>query len=81
HSLLGFNLGVEIGQLAIVCALFPILYLVRRQWVYPKVILRYGAALLIVVSMYWFIERGFAVDLPAGAVFNAVRDRVIETVT
>jgi hypothetical protein len=81
HSLLGFNLGVEIGQLAIVCALFPILYLARRLWIYPKVILRYGAAMLIVVSMYWFIERGFGVDLPAGAVINAVRARFIGAVS
>ena len=35
-------------------------------------ILRGGAALLILVSMYWFTERAFLVDLPAGAIVNSV---------
>ena len=71
HSLLGFNIGVELGQVAIVCALFPILYLRGRE-LYTVVILRGGAAILILVSMYWFTERAFLVDLPAGAIVNSV---------
>ena len=72
HSLLGFNIGVEIGQVAIVCALFPILYLLRGLKLYTSVILRAGAAVLIAISMYWFTERAFLVDLPAGAIVNSV---------
>ncbi|MEM7083895.1 MAG: HupE/UreJ family protein [Pseudomonadota bacterium] len=72
HSLLGFNIGVEIGQLAIVAVAFPLLYLLARLPAYTRFMMPAGAILLIVVSMYWFIERGFGIDLPAGAMLNAV---------
>jgi hypothetical protein len=59
-SLLGFNLGVEIGQVAIIGLVFPVLYLIRKENLYPR-ILKYGSALLIFVAMFWFFER--ALDL------------------
>lgn len=67
-SLLGFNLGVEIGQVLIICMVFPILYLIRKQKIYTGLI-TYGSMLLILISIYWCIERGFDVDLPLGAYF------------
>lgn len=76
HSLLGFNIGVEIGQVAIVCMVFPFLYLFRKYWIYRRLILTYGSILLIAVSLYWFIERGFGIDLPAGAILNAIIDAI-----
>lgn len=72
HSLLGFNIGVELGQLAIVCALFPLLYLVRNVDAYARWAIQSGATALIVVSLYWFVERAFEIDLPAGAIVNRV---------
>ena len=75
-SLLAFNLGVEIGQVAIVAVVFPMLYLLRNFWMYQQVVLRGGAAAMIIVSLYWFIERGFMIDLPAGAALNWVRAAV-----
>ena len=68
-SLLGFNVGVEIGQVLIICLAFPILFILRPFKIYPKIILFYGSILLIIISLYWGIERGFDVDLPAGAYF------------
>ena len=61
-SLLGFNVGVEIGQVLIICAIFPFLFLLRKTWVYPK-ILFYGSILLILISLYWFFERIFDYNL------------------
>lgn len=56
-SLLGFNLGVEIGQIAIIAVVFPILYGLRmRRW-YVPVVLRYGSVLLIATSLLWLVER------------------------
>ncbi|MFK8013844.1 MAG: HupE/UreJ family protein [Gammaproteobacteria bacterium] len=72
HSLLGFNLGVELGQVVVVCLLFPVLYLLRNSGLYIKGIMRAGAIALIIISMYWFIERAFEVDLPAGAIVNRI---------
>lgn len=68
-SLLGFNLGVELGQAAIVVAAFPILYFLRTQPFYTRFVIAPAAMFLILVSMYWFVERAFDVDLPAGALF------------
>jgi len=62
YSLLGFNIGVEIGQLAIIAAIFPILYLIRKKTVYPKILIG-GSIFLIIASIYWIIERVFDVNL------------------
>lgn len=70
-SLLGFNVGVELGQLAIIAAIFPILFAIRKTGAF-KYILKYGSMLLILISIYWFVERAFEVDLPAGAIFHTL---------
>lgn len=62
YSLLGFNIGVEIGQLAIIALIFPILYLIRKRSVYPKILVG-GSIFLILASIYWIIERVFDVNL------------------
>lgn len=61
-SLLGFNIGVEIGQLVIIACIFPVLYLIRKYKFYPKFLV-YLSALLIIVSMYWVIERVLDINL------------------
>ncbi|WP_081997756.1 HupE/UreJ family protein [Wocania ichthyoenteri] len=60
-SLLGFNIGVEIGQLVIIICIFPVLYLIRKLKLYPKLLV-FTSILLIIISLYWFIERAFDVD-------------------
>lgn len=62
-SLFGFNLGVELGQIAIIAVVFPILYLLRNQRLYNPFLLRTGALALGVMSLYWFVERAFDVNL------------------
>lgn len=64
YSLLAFNLGVELGQLVVVALLFPLLYLSRNMWFYIPVVLKLGSVVLITISLYWFIERGFMIDIP-----------------
>jgi hypothetical protein len=66
-SVFGFNLGVEIGQLAIIALVFPILYLLRKTFLYPKIRV-FGSIFLIFISLYWFIERAFGVDFPVGRI-------------
>jgi hypothetical protein len=62
YSLLGFNIGVEIGQLFIIMLIFPILYWIRKWRVYPKILV-YGSILLILISLYWFAERALDTNL------------------
>lgn len=58
--LIGFNVGVEIGQLAIVAIVFPVLFLLRKCTWFVPVILQGGSLIIGLVAMYWFIERAFA---------------------
>ena len=71
-SLFGFNVGVELGQLVVVVLVVPVLYLLRNTTFYRRVVMPAGALLLIAISMYWFTERAFDVDLPAGAIIQDV---------
>ena len=55
-SLLGFNVGVEIGQLAIVAAFLPVAWLLRKTWLYRQV-LSAGSLAIATVACVWLIER------------------------
>ena len=55
-SLLSFNLGVEVGQLAILLLLFPaVLYLSRRRW--HSVAINLASALMLGLGGFWFVQR------------------------
>ncbi|MEM8964700.1 MAG: HupE/UreJ family protein, partial [Acidobacteriota bacterium] len=57
--ILGFNIGVELGQVAIVLVAFPILYLLRRTVFYRPVVLGGGSVVIGLLALWWFIERAF----------------------
>lgn len=56
-TLVGFNLGVEIGQLAIVAVFLPAAYALRRTWLYQTPVLRLGSATVILIAGAWCAER------------------------
>jgi hypothetical protein len=62
-SVLAFNTGVEVGQLAIVAALFPIAFLVRESWFYSHFVRLGVSAAIMLTASFWFIERAFSVAL------------------
>ena len=64
-ALFGFNVGVELGQLAIVVVLAPLAYWMRESFFYRRVLMPVGAAAIIVVAAYWFVIR--ASGVPVGA--------------
>ena len=68
-SLVGFNVGVEIGQIVIIALIFPVLYFIRKLKLYPKLLV-WLSVLLIIISTYWFIERAFDIDLPLDEFVN-----------
>jgi hypothetical protein len=59
--LVGFNLGVEVGQLTLVLALtLATALLVRRGWALPRAIVTdVSAAGLVGLGTYWFVARSF----------------------
>lgn len=70
-SLLGFNLGVEIGQVAIIAAIFPILFLARRLRVYDFV-LRTGSVALVAIGLLWVAERTMGFNVPLVPIVRSV---------
>jgi HupE / UreJ protein len=62
-SLFGFNVGVELGQLAIVTAFLPLAFLLRSTWAYRRVVLIGGSATIAAIAGVWLIERAFDVTL------------------
>jgi len=59
-ALVGFNLGVEVGQILIILTLFVLMYLLKRLISFKVEILRiYAASGLACLGVYWFVERLF----------------------
>jgi hydrogenase/urease accessory protein HupE len=55
-ALLSFNAGVEVGQLAIVAACFPLIYYASRLAVAPHLV-RGASAAIFLFGMLWFVQR------------------------
>ncbi|MBC7793723.1 MAG: HupE/UreJ family protein [Clostridia bacterium] len=56
-ALLGYNMGVEVGQLCIVVAAVPLLVLLRKKPRVERYVVRLAAAVIFGLGSYWFIER------------------------
>lgn len=58
-SLVGFNVGVEVGQLAIVAVFLPLAFAARRTVIYRRVVLLGGSVLITAIALVWLFERVF----------------------
>jgi hypothetical protein len=58
-ALVGFNLGVEGGQLAIVSGFLPVAYALRATWFYRRLVFVGGSLAIAVVAGIWLVERAF----------------------
>lgn len=57
-SLAGFNVGVELGQLAIVAVFLPLAFLTRRTWFYRQ-LMTTGSVAIALIAGVWLFERAF----------------------
>ena len=55
-----FNIGVELGQLAIVLVVFPALFLLRKQPWFVPVVVRGGSVVIAAIAAYWLVDRVIA---------------------
>jgi hypothetical protein len=62
-ALLGFNLGVEVGQLALVALFLPAAFAMRDTWAYRRAVAVGGSAVIALIAAGWLIERAFDVKL------------------
>ena len=60
-ALFAFNVGVELGQLAIVAAFLPVAWWLRGRWVYRRLVFVAGSIAVAALAAAWFVERAFDV--------------------
>jgi hypothetical protein len=60
-ALVGFNLGVEAGQLVVVVVAWPLLRLIARQFGAPaeRLVVEFGSAVICGLGTFWFVTRAF----------------------
>ncbi len=63
-ALLGFNLGVELGQIAIVMVFFPLAWLLRHTAFYRWGVVVIGSASIAVLGLAWTLSRLGWLSLP-----------------
>lgn len=56
-ALIGFNVGVELGQLAVVALLLPLLFALRRRRWYPQWLMWPVSAAIAVLATTWLVVR------------------------
>lgn len=59
-SLVAFNLGVEIGQLAVVLAVMPVAYYMRATAFYRQTVMRWGSSAIAALALFWLVQRATA---------------------
>lgn len=62
-ALFAFNVGVELGQLAIVLAVLPLLVLASRQASYGRVALPVASLVIAAIGAMWFVERAMGISI------------------
>ena len=58
-ALVGFNVGVELGQLTIVAVFLPVAFLLRHTWFYRVGVLMGGSILVAILASWWLAQRMF----------------------
>jgi hypothetical protein len=62
-ALLGFNLGVELGQLALVAVFLPFAWALRDTWAYRNLAVRLGSAAIAGLGVVWLLERSLEMQI------------------
>lgn len=55
--LLGFNLGVELGQLMLVAVMLPVIFVLRRTAFYRHAVVLPGSVAIGLLALVWLLER------------------------
>ncbi len=58
-ALVGFNAGVELGQLAIVAVFLPLAFALRGTSFYRVGVLKAGSVLVAMLAAWWLVQRLF----------------------
>ena len=61
-ALVGFNGGVEVGQLAIVAVFLPLAFLLRKTAFYQRGVLKFGSLIVAAIATWWLVQRMFDIQ-------------------
>jgi hypothetical protein len=64
-ALVGFNIGVELGQLAIVVLFLPLAFALRRTRFYRRWVMVGGSLVIALLALVWLVERAGGIKLLA----------------
>jgi hypothetical protein len=64
-ALVGFNIGVELGQLAIVVLFLPLAFALRRTRFYRSWVMVGGSLVIALLALVWLVERAGGIKLLA----------------
>jgi hypothetical protein len=56
-ALLGFNLGVELAQLALVALVVPLAFALRHRRAYRQLVVQGGSLAVLAIALVWLVER------------------------
>jgi hydrogenase/urease accessory protein HupE len=56
-AVFGFNLGVEIGQLAVLAVFLPLVLALRKTAMWPRIGMRVSALAIALTGLVWFVAR------------------------
>ncbi len=62
-ALVGFNIGVELGQIAIVAVFLPLAFWLRHTAFYGRGVRVGGSLLIALLAAVWLVERAFDLEL------------------
>ncbi|MDP4301862.1 HupE/UreJ family protein [Leptothrix discophora] len=62
-ALVGFNIGVELGQIALVALFLPLAFRIRDTTFYRRGVLVGGSLLTLALALVWLVERVFDLRL------------------
>ncbi|ABF86438.1 putative membrane protein [Myxococcus xanthus DK 1622] len=62
-ALLGFNLGVELGQVAFVAALLPLAFVLRKAPLYRRAVVVGGSVAIALLACLWLAERALGLGV------------------
>jgi hypothetical protein len=65
-ALVAFNLGVELGQLAIVSVFLPSAYRLRTTGAYKGLFVTAGSVVIAIVASIWLVQRAFNLRMIGG---------------
>ena len=64
-ALFGFNIGIEVAQLAVGLPLLLVVFPIRRQLAYQRGLLPLGSVAALTLAALWFTERAFEIRIAA----------------